>query len=44
MPAKSLEHDEIEYWASGSVANMLTINILFGFPAQLGLEKDSTMP
>ena len=37
-------HHKIGFLASRSAANMLTLNILIGLPAQLGLEKDSTIP
>ncbi len=44
MPAKPREHYEIGFRASRSAAKMLTIHTLCSFPAQLGLEKDSTIP
>jgi len=44
MPAKPCEHYEIGFRASGSAAKMLTIYTLCSFTAQLGLEKDSTIP
>ena len=44
MPAKPREHYEIGFPASRSPAKMLALNVLFGFPAQLGLANDSTIP